>query len=81
MEVRLNGDGTATVTGLEQGEGLFALRQRDALAYPTINFYRMIADGLFDADRERGLTVVLAEFAAYAHRRQATEAAQLRFPD
>lgn len=82
MEVLLDGEGSALVSGLQPGEPVFVLRGRDALAYPTINLYRQMVDGLFNADRDRDLMVTQAEFADYA-RRHSTHSgvAQLRFPD
>ena len=78
MKVELT-DGGAVVSGLDPGEPVFVLRGRDALAYPTINLYRQMVDGLFDADRDRGLMATQALFAAYA--RRSSNGQQLRFPD
>jgi hypothetical protein len=83
MEVQpTDSEGQTVVTGLLPGEPVFVLRARDAVALPLINLYRQMTDGLFDADRDRGLMVTQAEFTAFARRHSThSGSAQLRFPD
>lgn len=71
--------GNVLVTGLLEGEPVFVLRARDAIAMAVLNLYRSASEGLFDQERALSLEADVQAFIDW--RQSPAGQAALRDPD